>query len=566
MSIIRPVTGTVPFQSSFGGLAQNGIGNATSSVVAKANTARAQAAPKPITFTSQQAGIAEERETPIKKGTTVGVDFDGAQSFRRVTEQLKTVLGAETYKSWFARVELVEATPSIVQMSVPTLFLKSWIAEHYMAKLHEMWKAEIPTLLRVELLVRSATRSKPQPKSAGTAPSQSKVLDKTAKTSKVRANSDASLFLGGSKAKNDKTTKAKPAEDFKGTAKISGSAIDPRYTLDSFVEGPSNRVALAAARALVENNPNAARFNPLFFYSSVGLGKTHLLQAIANEVRKADPKKRIVYLTAEYFMHVFASAIQSNSALMLKQSLHEIDLLIIDDMQFLQGEKIQSEFCHLINALLDSARTVIAAADRPPSELESLDKRVRSRLHSGVGLEIGAPDFDMRLRMLKERLADARSEDMTLNLDDDVLEHVARTVTSSFRELEGALHQLVFRHSVDPDIRIDRVDEILRHLVRVDDRKRIRIEDIQRVVSNHYDIARTELLSSRRTRKIVRPRQVAMYLSKQMTLRSLPEIGRRFGGRDHTTVLHAVKKVEELKETDATLAKEIELLRRLIEE
>ncbi|MEN0000842.1 MAG: chromosomal replication initiator protein DnaA, partial [Pseudomonadota bacterium] len=347
---------------------------------------------------------------------------------------------------------------------------------------------------------------------------------------------------------------------------VLGSPVDSRYTFDNFVEGPSNRVCLAAARAATDKGANAARFNPLFFHSSVGLGKTHLLQAIANAAKDHDPKQRVVYLTAEYFMWRFASAIRDQDALTLKESLHEIDILIIDDMQFLQGDKIQSEFCHLINALLDSARQVVVAADRPPSELESLDPRVRSRLQGGVALQIESPDHAMRLSMLRQRLVDAKRDDTSLEISDEVLEHVAKTVNSSFRELEGAFNQLVFRHSFEPNISLERVDDILGHLVKAEERRKVRIEDIQRVVAQHYNIPKNEMLSNRRTRTVVRPRQIAMYLAKIMTLRSLPEIGRRFGGRDHTTILHAVRKVEELKGGDAKLAKEIELLRRLIEE
>lgn len=481
-------------------------------------------------------------------------DFD--RSFVRVKEKLRTRLGQDAFNSWFNRVELDEATDSIVRLSVPTLFLRSWINEHYQATLTEFWKAELDGLIRVELVVRSATRrSMVKPNACANAAIDVRPATGNKMPRPAMLGEGRSAFL--SPAEQADKPRRKP---------VDGSAIDPRYTFESFVEGPSNRVCVAAAKALVEGNANANRFNPLFFYSSVGLGKTHLLQAVANEVTRRDPSKRVVYLTAEYFMHAFATAIQNKSALMLKQSLHDIDLLIIDDMQFLQGEKIQSEFCHLINALLDSARHVIAAADRPPSELESLDKRVRSRLHSGVALEIAAPDYDMRYNMLVERLADAQKEDHTLTIDDEILAHVAQTVTSSFRELEGAFNQLVFRHSVEPGIGLDRVDDILSHLIRTDERKKVRIEDIQRVVSQHYEVARNELLSNRRTRKIVRPRQIAMYLAKQLTPRSLPEIGRRFGGRDHTTVLHAVRKVEAMKGEDPKLGKEIELLRRLIEE
>ncbi|MEQ9248835.1 MAG: chromosomal replication initiator protein DnaA, partial [Nitratireductor sp.] len=273
---------------------------------------------------------------------------------------------------------------------------------------------------------------------------------------------------------------------------------------------------------------------------------------------------RVVYLTAEYFMWRFATAIRDNNALTLKEQLRDIDLLIIDDMQFLQGKSIQNEFCHLLNMLLDSARQVVVAADRPPSELESLEPRVKSRLNGGVSLEIGAPDFAMRLSILKQRLASAQAEDGSLDIPEEILVHVARSVTGSGRELEGAFNQLLFRHSFEPQITIDRIDEILGHVCRAGEPKRVRIEDIQRIVARHYNVSKTELLSNRRTRTIVKPRQVAMYLSKVMTPRSLPEIGRRFGGRDHTTVLHAVRKIEGLTDGDRQLAQEIELLKRLI--
>jgi len=282
------------------------------------------------------------------------------------------------------------------------------------------------------------------------------------------------------------------------------------------------------------------------------------------EALQRRPQSRVVYLTAEYFMWRFATAIRDNNALTFKEQLRDIDLLIIDDMQFLQGKSIQHEFCHLINTLLDSARQVVVAADRPPSELESLEPRVRSRLNGGVALEMATPDFPMRLSMLQQRLATASAEDPSIAIADGILEHVAQTVTGSGRELEGAFNQLLFRQSFEPQLSVDRIDELLGHMYRSGEPKRVRIEDIQRIVARHYNVSKTELLSNRRTRTIVKPRQVAMYLSKVLTPRSLPEIGRRFGGRDHTTVLHAVRKIEGLSTTDTTLAQELELLRRLI--
>nr|WP_223385540.1 chromosomal replication initiator protein DnaA [Oricola cellulosilytica] len=476
------------------------------------------------------------------------------KSFDRVQQKLRAKIGADVFNSWFGRLKLDSATRNMVRMSVPTAFLRSWINSHYIDDLTTFWKAELPEVMQVEIVVRSASKPSARPASQAAQGAPAPVKGGQAIARSVFSPDRAKPSRTGALA------------ELNTSGKLIGSPIDPHYTFDNFVEGKSNRVAMAAAKAGADQGANAARFNPLFLYASVGLGKTHLLQAIANGVLEAEPKKRVVYLTAEYFMWRFASAIRDNSALLLKETLHDIDLLIIDDMQFLQGKKIQSEFCHLINTLLDSARQVVVAADRPPHELESLDPRVRSRLQGGVALEIGAPDFEMRLAMLKQRLENAQREDHSLEIKEDVLAHVAQNVTSSFRELEGAFNQLVFRHSFEPDLSIDRVDDILGHLVRSEEPRKIRIEDIQRQVSSHYNVSRTDMLSNRRTRVIVKPRQIAMYLAKMMTPRSLPEIGRRFGGRDHTTVLHAVRKVEGMIADDAQLAKELELLKRLIQE
>lgn len=476
-------------------------------------------------------------------------------TFDRICILLRSKIGSEVYQSWFGRMQLEPSSPSVVKLSVPTPFLRTWINSHYLDDVLELWQTEEPSVLKIEIVVRTAARSQTSQ------PSEAAKLAPVASPAQLGTKHPS--MAGMATAKSMHTT---AMQDQGGRGNVLGSPIDSRYSFDNFIEGASNNVCLAAARTAVDKGANSARFNPLFFYSSVGLGKTHLLQAIANAAKAKDPNQRVVYLTAEYFMWRFASAIRDSKALVFKEALNEIDLLIIDDMQFLQGEKIQSEFCHLINTLLDSAKQVVVAADRPPSELESLDPRVRSRLKGGVALEIEAPDYNMRLAMLEKRLEDARKEDASLIITREVMEHVAKTVSSSFRELEGAFNQLVFRQSFEPNISLDRVDDILGHLTRAEERKKVRIEDIQRIVAQHFNVPRNEMLSNRRTRTVVRPRQIAMYLSKILTPRSLPEIGRRFGGRDHTTVLHAVRKVEEMKSGDTSLSKELELLRRLIEE
>ena len=477
--------------------------------------------------------------------------------FERFSARLKAQVGPEVYASWFARLKLHSVSKSVVRFTVPTTFLKSWINNRYMDLITSLVQSEDPDVLKVEILVRSASRpvrpaqteerAQPVPEVGAVQRNKSFIPSQPATPAAQPAASQATLRQGGS-------------------GPLFGSPLDTRFTFDTFVEGSSNRVALAAAKTIAEAGAGAVRFNPLFIHAGVGLGKTHLLQAIANAAIDSPRNPRVVYLTAEYFMWRFATAIRDNDALTLKDTLRNIDLLVIDDMQFLQGKMIQHEFCHLLNMLLDSAKQVVVAADRAPWELESLDPRVRSRLQGGMAIEIEGPDYDMRYEMLNRRLGSARQDDPSFEISDEILTHVAKSVTASGRELEGAFNQLMFRRSFEPNLSVDRVDELLSHLVGTGEAKRVRIEDIQRIVAKHYNVSRQELVSNRRTRVIVKPRQIAMYLAKMLTPRSFPEIGRRFGGRDHTTVLHAVRKIEELISGDTKLGHEVELLKRLINE
>src|SRR5690606_28256889 len=503
-----------------------------------------------------QSGVERDIESgyPAKDAApeAAGTDIASA-TFERVRAQLKARLGTEVYSSWFGRMKLAEASKRLIRISAPTAFLRAWINGHYRVPITELWQGEDASVLRVEVVVRTATRNvvtRAEPKPAPVRKSALPV---------------ATALASGTAGVNVRGHTPPARVEMTGRPSVLGSPLDSRYTFESFVEGVSNRVACAAARTVAESAAGAIRFNPLFLHASVGLGKTHLLQAIAASSLNSRPQSRVVYLTAEYFMWRFATAIRDNNALTLKEQLRDIDLLIIDDMQFLQGKSIQNEFCHLINMLLDSARQVVVAADRPPAELESLEPRVRSRLNGGVALEMGAPDYAMRLAILRQRLAVGQLEDPTLAIPEQILEHIAQTIVGSGRELEGAFNQLLIRRSFE-QITLERVDELLGRICRTGEPKRVRIEEIQRIVARHYNVSKNELLSNRRTRTIVKPRQVAMYLSKLLTPRSLPEIGRRFGGRDHTTVLHAVRKIEDLSESDPKLAQEIELLKRLINE
>ncbi len=477
----------------------------------------------------------------------------GLALFQRVTRKLKVRVGAEVYSSWFGRIKLDEASKSVVRLSVPTTFLRSWINSHYLAAITELWREENPELMKLEIVVRTAVRARP--------------VEELDKALDLSVSEPAKTLPGKLARSSDNPFAAMPVQNAGSPAKnVIGSPLDARYSFEAFVEGASNRVALAAAKSVAESDSGSIRFNPLYVYASVGLGKTHLLQAVANGALARRPRSRVVYLTAEYFMWRFAKAIKDNHALVFKEQLRDIDLLIIDDMQFLQGHQIQHEFCHLINMLLDSAKQVVVAADRPVGELDSLEPRIKSRLSGGMSIGMTSPDYEMRLLMLRQRLALAQVEDSSLDVPEDVLKHIAKTIAGSGRELEGAFNQLLFRRTFEADISVERVDSLIGQIFRASEAKRIRIEDIQRVVARHYSVTRTELVSARRTRTVVKPRQVAMYLAKVMTPRSLPEIGRRFGNRDHTTVLHAVRKIEGLAKDDNKLEQELELLQRLIQD
>ncbi len=347
---------------------------------------------------------------------------------------------------------------------------------------------------------------------------------------------------------------------------MTGSPLDRRLTFATFQVGRSNELAFNAVQRVA--NPNRGgtpAFCPLYLHSAVGLGKTHLLQAVAHTA--AQQGRSVIYLTAEKFMYGFVAALQSQTAIAFKERLRAIDLLIFDDAQFLQGKNIQAEFGHALNALLDAGREVIVAADRPPNDLESLDERIRSRLSVGLCVEIGALDEPLRLKILEARVAAARAEDPHFDVSPNILAYVARAIRSNGRDLEGAVNRLRAHYSpTGPALTVETAETAIRDLIRTHELKRVKIEDIQKLVASHYSVSRADILSSRRTAAVVKPRQVAMFLAKILTLRSLPEIGRRFGGRDHTTVLHAVRKIEALSQTDTILREELELLKRMLQE
>jgi chromosomal replication initiator protein len=454
----------------------------------------------------------------------------------RVKGRLRTSVGEDVYTSWFARMDLESVQPESVRLSVPTRFLKSWIQAHYAERVLTCWQAEMPEVERVDLTVRTAMRCATPAAKEVAAPVDTRRPERPAP--ELRATAIAPVSANHEA--------------------LGGSPLDPRLTFGSFVIGRSNTLAHAAARQVAEGRRgDAVMFNPLYIHAGVGLGKTHLLQAVT-WAGNSGVERKVLYLTAEKFMYGFVAALKTQTALAFKEALRGIDVLVIDDMQFLQGKSTQAEFCHTLNALIDAGRQVVIAADRPPSDLESLDDRVRSRLGSGLVVEMGSLGEELRLGILKSRVAAARAHHASFDVPPQVLEYLARSITHNGRDLEGAVNRLLAHSKLNATaVTLEMAEREVRDLIRPQEPKRIKIED---------NVSRSDLLSSRRTANVVRPRQVAMYLAKTLTLRSLPEIGRRFGGRDHTTVLHAVRKIEALVAKDVALSEEVESLKRQLQE
>jgi chromosomal replication initiator protein len=471
----------------------------------------------------------------------------------RVKERLRAKVGEAIFESWFARMDLERVTNSagpegknyVVHLSVPTRFLKSWIQAHWMGLVLECWRVEQPAVIEVGLIVRSVVIRTAAPK----------------QVSPAEAPKSPSKDYSDPRFSQDRW--AMYASLSAGHDALGGSPLDLRYTFESFVVGRANTLAHAAVKQVaMGKRGEPTMFNPLYIHAGVGLGKTHLLHSLVWESGKDDQRKTL-YFTAEKFMYGYVSALRTQAVMAYKEALRSVDVLVIDDLQFLQGKSIQAEFCHTINACIDAGRQVVIAADRPPSDLESFDDRVRSRLAGGLVIEMGPLGEDLRLEILKMRVSTAKQYHPGFEVSEPVLACIARALSHSGRDLDGAVNRLLAHNKLTGQpVSMELAEREIRDMIRPQEPKRVKVEDIQRIVARQYNISRADLLSSRRTANVVRPRQVAMYLAKTMTLRSLPEIGRRFGGRDHTTVLHAVRKIERLVGDDNQVADEVETLKR----
>ncbi len=444
----------------------------------------------------------------------------------RVRGRLRNEVGDAAFKSWLKPLTLRDVRDGTVRLMVATRFMRDWVAAHYGDRLRELWREEDPSVRAIEISVD------PNLAEAGTT-TQDEPIDMRGRT---RA--------GG------------PADSLDDDI---SAPLDPRLTFENFVVGKPNEMAHAAAQRVAD--AKTVPFNPLFLYGGVGLGKTHLMHAIAHRIRQTKPDKRVIYLSAEKFMYRFIRAMRYKDTMAFKEQFRSVDFLMVDDIQFFSGkDSTQEEFFHTFNALIDENRQVVISADKPPFDLERMEERLRSRLGWGVVADIHPTTYELRLSILE-----SKAEQLGVGVPSKVLEFLAHKIVSNVRELEGALNRIV-AHSdlVGREISLENTQELLHDLLRATDRH-ITIEEIQKRVAEHYAIRLSDMHSARRARAVARPRQVAMYLAKQLTTRSLPEIGRKFGGRDHTTVMHAVKRIEQLRATDAGFAEDIDLLRRMLE-
>ncbi len=457
---------------------------------------------------------------------------DIEHQWTQVRGLLRAEVGDTAYSTWLKPLDLAQVDGDRVVIAVPTQFMRDWVVAHYADRIRGLWTSINPSIRTIALNVRPASAA----------------LTSTADRQSAPATSarplDAEQVIP--------TNEVAALEDL-------GARLDPRFTFDTFVVGKPNEFAVAAAER-VASSPKPP-FNPLFLYGGVGLGKTHLMHAIAHRVKQLDPNRRVVYLSAEKFMYQFVRALRSKDTMTFKELFRSVDLLMVDDVQFISGkDSTQEEFFHTFNTLVDRGRQIVISADRSPSDLSGLEERIRSRLGWGLVADIHPTTYELRLGILQ-----AKAEQLKVDIPERVTEFLASRITSNVRELEGAMNRIVHQASlIQKTITIDMAQDVLRDLLRANDR-RVTIEEIQKAVVEHYGIRMADMTSARRSRAVARPRQMAMYLAKQLTPRSLPEIGKKFGGRDHTTVMHAVRQIEKLSAEDRAIADDLGSLRRKLQ-
>lgn len=478
----------------------------------------------------------------------------GSDQWDRVKKELRNELGEDAFSNWFGRVNHEETTGDAVRLSVPTRFLKNWILSNYEKQLVGLWKREQVDIKRIELTVRGALR--PRQISTGHTPKPITARRISGRPGPFNSTPQFGTATGAAIIPCLADSGEDAALDF-----LNGAALNPKLTFGTFAEGASNSLACAAVRQMAAGHQGT--LDLLYIHSPTGIGKTHLLQAAAMEARKTG--RHVAYLSAEFFMYHLVPALRTPAFPVLRQAMRSIDLLLVDDLQFLHGKQAQDEFSKTLEMLMEAPSQIIMAADRAPEKLDTLNGTLRNRVQAGEVVSIQSTDYALRNDILEKRISTAQRTHPGFSVPDEVIDYIARYVISSARDLEGALNRL-FAHNqlTKQPVTMELAEKTLHDLVRIGEPRTIKVEEIQQVVCKHFSVTKADLLSACRARVLVRPRQIAMYIAKVMTGRSLPEIGRRFGNRDHTTVLHAVRKIDAMVTKDKSVAQEIELLKRLI--
>jgi chromosomal replication initiator protein len=438
--------------------------------------------------------------------------------WRNVTKDLNKHYGEALYRSWFSKIRFLEFSGNSILLATPTNFIRDWIKSNYSSFILELWQHYDKEVKSIEMITKKPTEE-------------------------IKIVADNSIS----------------AQDANNNGVF--SSLDPRFTFDNFVVGTPNELAYAAARAVDESKTAGAESNPLFLYGGVGLGKTHLMHAIAWYIKNHNPTRKVIYMSAEKFMYQFIKALRDKDVMSFKDEFRSVDVLMIDDIQFICGkDSTQEEFFHTFNAIIDNNRQMVISCDRSPSDLDNIEERIKSRLGWGLVADVHSTTYELRLGILQSKL-----EQMSIQIPQNVVEFLGAKITSNVRELEGALNKVIAHSTlVNREISLENTQDILRDLLRSNERI-ITIEDIQKKVAERYNVKLSDMSSTRRLRSVARPRQVAMYLAKILTPKSLADIGKKFGKKDHTTVMHAIKRVEELCGSDQEFNEELRLLTRILQ-
>jgi chromosomal replication initiator protein len=458
----------------------------------------------------------------IVADTMIEEDLIHSNTWKSVLDDLSSHYGNAIFNSWFSKISLQGGNKNNLVLSVPTRFIRDWIKTNYFEKIKDLVTTLDSNIIEVDLQINHSNDDRP----------------------KVLKPQTQELISTESQAKN-----------------INSSQLDPRFTFENFVVGNPNELAYAASKAVAESDKAIFKSNPLFLYGGVGLGKTHLMHAIAWEIKKNNPKRKVIYMSAEKFMYQFVKSLRDRDIMAFKEYFRSVDVLMIDDIQFICGkESTQEEFFHTFNALIDNNRQMVISCDRSPTDLDNIEERIKSRLGWGLVADVHSTTYELRLGILQSKI-----DQIKINVPINVIEFLAAKITSNVRELEGALNKVIAHSTlIGKDISIESCQEILRDLLRSNE-KYVTVEDIQKKVAEQYNIKISDMSSTRRVRSVARPRQVAMYLSKKLTTKSLSDIGKKFGKKDHTTVIHACKQIEKLLTEDLELQEEINLLSKILQ-